>query len=44
MSGSEPRIPASTLKLIAALAVQQVFPDGTTLVTRVVQGLSLIHI
>ena len=40
VSGSEPRIPASTLKLIAALAVQQVFPDGTTLVTRVVQGAS----
>jgi D-alanyl-D-alanine carboxypeptidase/D-alanyl-D-alanine-endopeptidase (penicillin-binding protein 4) len=38
LSGSEPRIPASNTKLIAALAVQQVFPRGSTLSTRVVQG------
>ncbi len=37
-AATAPRIPASTLKLVAALAVQQEFPAGSTLSTRVVQG------
>ncbi len=40
LSGAEPRIPASTLKLVSALAISQVFPQGATLSTRVLQGSS----
>ncbi|MGB2699125.1 MAG: D-alanyl-D-alanine carboxypeptidase, partial [Candidatus Phosphoribacter baldrii] len=35
---NDPRIPASTLKIIAALAVESTFPPGATLSTRVVAG------
>lgn len=37
-AANDPRIPASTLKIIAALAVESTFPPGATLSTRVVAG------
>lgn len=36
--GAEPRIPASTTKLLSAVAVDSVFQPGARLVTRVVEG------
>jgi len=38
IAADDPRVPASTVKIITALAVQASFPPASTLTTRVVQG------
>ncbi len=38
--GADPRVPASTTKLLSALAVQRALPDGTVLATMVRAGTS----